>query len=88
MPMGFGLVLLGLILLFLLVETWRRRALGRPLLAMAAALAGSLGLAFAGHFVVQALRPGDYWRAYPWVTSNAVYAAALAAIVAAATPET
>ena len=83
MPMGFGLALLGLILLFLLVEAWRRRALGRPLLAMSAALGGSLALAFAGHFIVQLLRPGDYWRAHPWVTSNAVYASALAAIVVA-----
>jgi hypothetical protein len=83
MPLSFGLVFLGLILVFLIVEAWRRRALGMPLLAMAAALGGSLGLAFAGHFVVQLIRPGDYWRAYPWVTSSAVYAAALAAAVTA-----
>ena len=83
LPLGLGLALLALILAFLLAEAWRRRALGRPLLAMAAALGGSLGLAFAGHFVVQLLRAGDYWRAYPWVTSEAVYASALAAIVAA-----
>jgi hypothetical protein len=82
-PMSFGLVLLGLTLLFLLIEAWRRRALGRPLLAMAATLAGSLGLAFAGHFIVQLIRPGDYWRAYPWLTSSAVYASALAVAVAA-----
>jgi hypothetical protein len=82
-PMSFGLVLLGLVLLFLLIEAWRRRALGRPLLAMAATLAGSLGLALAGNFIVQLIRPGDYWRAYPWVTSSAVYASALAAAVAA-----
>ena len=83
LPMAFGLVLLGLILLFLLVEAWRRRALGRPLLAMTGALAGSLGLAFSGHFIVQLIRPGDYWRAYPWVTSNAIYASAIASAVAA-----
>ena len=83
LPMAFGLALLGLILIFLLVEAWRRRALGRPLLAMAAALGGSLAFAFAGHEIVQLLRPGDYWRAYPWVTSEAVYASALAAGVAA-----
>ncbi|MBV9884610.1 MAG: M28 family peptidase [Sphingomonadaceae bacterium] len=83
MPMMFGLVLLGLVLLYLLVESWRRRAFGRPLLAVVAALLGSLALAFAGHFVIQWLRPGDYWRAYPVVTSTAVYASALAAVVAA-----
>jgi hypothetical protein len=82
-PMSFGLVLLGLTLLFLLIEAWRRRALGRPLLAMAATLVGSLGLAFAGHTIVQLIRPGDYWRAYPWVTNSAVYASALAVAVAA-----
>ena len=53
LPLLFGLVLLGVLLLFFLIESWRRRALGRPLLAMAAALAGSAALAFAGHFVVQ-----------------------------------
>lgn len=81
LPLMFGLVLLGVILLFLFVESWRRRALGRPLAAMAAALVGALALAFVGHFIVQFLRPGDYWRAYPWVTSLAVYASALAACV-------
>ena len=49
LPMLFGLVLLGLLLLFFLVEGWRRRALGRPLLAMVAALPGSAALALAGH---------------------------------------
>jgi len=83
MPMTFGLVLLGLILLFLLVEAWRRRALGLPLLAMAGTLAGSLAFAFAGHFIVQLIRPGDYWRAHPLVAREAVYASAIAAAVAA-----
>ncbi len=70
LPLLFGLVLLGLLLLFFLIEGWRRRALGRPLLAMAAALAGSAALAFAGHFIVQLLRAGDYWRAYPLVDDD------------------
>ena len=79
MPLTFGLVLLGLLVIFFLVEGWRRRALGLPLLGMAAALIGAGVLAFAGHFIVQLLRAGDYWRAYPLVTTNAVYASALAA---------
>jgi len=83
LPLMFGLVLLGLLLLFFLLEAWRRRALGRPLLAMAVALAGSAAFAFAGHFVVQLLRAGDYWRAFPLATTIAVYASALAACVAA-----
>jgi len=83
LPLMFGLVLLGLLLVFFLVEAWRRRALGRPLLAMAAALIGSGALAFAGHFLVQLLRPGDYWRAFPLATTSAVYASALFAGVLA-----
>ena len=83
LPLMFGLVLLGVLLVFFLVETWRRRALGRPLLAMAVALAGSGGLAFLGHRLVQLLRPGDYWRAWPLVTTSAVYASALLACVLA-----
>jgi hypothetical protein len=81
LPMMFGLVMLGILILFFLIEGWRRRALGRPLLAMAAALIGSAGLAFAGHWIVQLLRPGDYWRAFPLATATAVYATALAACV-------
>jgi len=78
-PQSFGLVLLGVLILFFLVEGWRRRALGLPLLAMAVALTGSGALAFAGHFIVQTIRPGDYWRAYPLATTSAVYASAIAA---------
>jgi hypothetical protein len=83
LPLMFGLVLLGVLILFFLVEGWRRRALGLPLVAMAAALAGSGALAFAGHFTVQTLRPGDYWRAYPLATTTAVYASAITACVIA-----
>ena len=46
---------------------------------MAAALVLSAAVAFAGHYAVQSLRPGDYWRAWPIVTTSAVYASALAA---------
>ncbi|HEY5712990.1 MAG TPA: M20/M25/M40 family metallo-hydrolase, partial [Allosphingosinicella sp.] len=72
LPLLFGLILLGLLLLFFLVETWRRRAFGQPLLAMAAAFAGSAVLAFGGDFLVGLLRAGDYWRALPLVTTSAV----------------
>jgi hypothetical protein len=83
LPLAFGLVLLAILILFFLVEGWRRRALGRPLLAMGAALIGSAALAFIGHMIVQWLRPGDYWRAYPVATTSAVYAGAIAACVLA-----
>ena len=82
LPLLFGLVLLGLLILFFLIECLRRRALARPLLAMAVAIAGSAGLAFAGHFLLGLIRAGDYWRAYPIVATTAVYACALAAGVA------
>ncbi|MEA3015053.1 MAG: hypothetical protein QOD42_3598 [Sphingomonadales bacterium] len=79
LPLLFGLALLSLLILFFLVESWRRRALGRPLLAMALAVAGSAGLAFAFHFLLGLVRAGDYWRAFPLVATTAVYACALAA---------
>jgi hypothetical protein len=79
LPLLFGLVLLGLLFLFFLAEGWRRRAFGRPLLAMVAALLLSGALAFAGHFILGLLRAGDYWRAWPLVATTAVYASALAA---------
>jgi len=83
LPLIFGLVLMGVLPLYFLAESWRRRALGRPLIAMTAAIAGSAAAAFAGHFVLSLIRAGDYWRAFPAVTASAVYASALAASVAA-----
>lgn len=81
LPLLFGLVLLGLLILFFAIEAKRRRALGRPLLGMAAALIGATAFAFVGHALVQLLRAGDFWRAYPDVTTAAVYASALLACV-------
>jgi hypothetical protein len=79
LPMLFGLVLLGLLFLFFAAEGWRRRAVARPLLAMLTAFILSGALAFAGHFILNLVRAGDYWRAYPVVATTAVYASALAA---------
>jgi hypothetical protein len=81
LPLLFGLVLLGLLILFHLIGGWRRRALGRPLLAMMVAVAGSGAMAFAFHFLLGLVRAGDYWRAWPIVATTAVYASALAAAV-------
>jgi Peptidase family M28 len=83
LPLIVGLVLIAILSFFFVGASWRRQAMGRPLLAMALAIGGSTLLALAGHVVVQLIRPGDYWRAWPMVTSTAVYAAALAACVAA-----
>jgi hypothetical protein len=83
LPMMFGFALLGLLILFFLVETGRRRAFGRPLLAVIGALAGSAVLAWLGQSIVSLLRAGDWWRGHPIVTEIAVYGSALAAGFAA-----
>ncbi|MGZ8347602.1 MAG: M20/M25/M40 family metallo-hydrolase [Allosphingosinicella sp.] len=83
LPLMFGLILLGLLLLFFLIESWRRRALTRPLGAMAIALLGAGGRAWLGQALVALVREGDYWRGFPWVTEIAVYGSALAACLAA-----
>ena len=79
LPLLPGLVLLGLLVIGFLLVAWRRRALGRPLLAMFAATIGSAGLAWLGQFLLGLLRDGDYWRGHPIVTAAAVYASAIAA---------
>ena len=83
LPMLFGLILLGILLLFFLVECWRRRALGRPLAAMVLAVPGAAAIAWAGQAIVAAIRVGDYWRGHPDVTETAVYASAIAACLVA-----
>jgi hypothetical protein len=85
LPLLFGLVLLGVLLFFFLVETWRRRAFGRPLLAMAAAMIGSAALAWIGQLILGLIRGGAYWRGFPIVTEIAVYGSALAACLLALT---
>ena len=79
LPLVFGLALLGLLVVYFAIESWRRRALGRPLASVVVASAGAAALAFAGQAVLGLIRAGDYWRGYPWVTELAVYASAMAA---------
>ena len=83
LPMPVGFALLGLVLVFMLAVTVRRRAFGRPLLAMALALVGATALAWLGQYCIGLLRDGDYWRAWPLVASTAAYASAIAAILLA-----
>jgi hypothetical protein len=83
LPLLFGLILLAILVAFFLRESWRRRALGRPVATAIAALAGSAVLAWAGQTIVGLIRGGDYWRGYPSVTHLAVYASALAACLLA-----
>lgn len=80
-PMLAGLALLGLLLLFMLGVTVRRRAFGRPLLAIILSLVGATALAWLGQLCVGLARDGDYWRAWPLVASMAAYASTIAAIL-------
>ncbi|MGE0180407.1 MAG: M20/M25/M40 family metallo-hydrolase [Sphingomonas sp.] len=82
-PMLVGFALLGLVLLFMLGATVKRRAYGRPLLAMILSLVGATAFAWFGQFCVDLIRDGDYWRAWPLVVSTAAYASAIAAILLA-----
>lgn len=78
LPLALGAALLGGLLVTALVLVHRRRAwtsLGRLALAFAEPVAVAAVLAIAVGFV----RPGDYWRAYPWVPTLAVASSIIAA---------
>lgn len=83
LPLTVGLALLCLLLAFFAMTSWRRAALQRPLVAAVAALAAAQVLAWCGQFVLGLVRSGDYWRAWPAVTTTAVYASAIAGILIA-----
>ncbi len=77
LPLTLGLVILGLLIIFFGVLGWRQRALGSPLLAAFAALAGAGLVAFAADWLTGLVRPGDYWRGYPLITFAFMYIVAL-----------
>ncbi|MDQ8755176.1 M28 family peptidase [Sphingosinicella sp. LHD-64] len=83
LPLAAGLALLGLLLAFFAVTSWRRAALQRPLAAIVTAFATAQVLAWLGQLVLGLVRSGDYWRAWPIVTTTAVYASAIAGILLA-----
>ena len=84
LPLLFGLVLLGILFLFFLVEGWRRRALGRPLLAMARR-AGRIGARSPSPAISSSSCSAPAITGAPIrsSTTTAVYASALAACVIA-----
>lgn len=83
-PLHAGVALLLLLALVHGAFCWRRRAaMERSAGAILAALAGSAAASFVGHQAVGLLRGGDFWRAYPGVTSHAVTVSALLASLAA-----
>lgn len=62
---------------------WRRRAFGRPLLAVVLALAGAGLLTFLIQTAIGWAAAGEYWRGTPILIKFATYATALLAVVAA-----
>lgn len=83
LPLLPGLALLGALTLVFAAAALRRRALGRPLLTVTAAVLTAGLLAFAADFAVGLLRPADYWRGVPLVAFLAFYAIALLGCLAA-----
>ena len=76
-------VMLGLLIFLALVQGYRRKTFGKPLLlALGMTVSGvtsaTLVAVLAGY-----LRTGDFWRAYPLVTYLAVYASMLLAMASA-----
>jgi hypothetical protein len=74
LPLTIATVLLGLLLFSALLLAWRRKALGRPLMAVGTMFAGGSIVASAVAIGFNLLRPGDFWRAYPLVAYLALYA--------------
>ena len=76
MPFLAGALLLGGLAIGAGVLVARRRA-WRPLLGLTIALVGGIAAAAAIATLAGFLRAGDFWRAYPWVTTLAVAATVL-----------
>jgi hypothetical protein len=82
MPLGVGLALLGIIVVLLGYAVVRRRAFSALLPPLGAVIGAGLA-AWLLTSLVQWLRPGEFWRAYPMAMQVAVAATALVAIAAA-----
>ena len=72
-----GALVLGLLALTAILLTARRQA-WRPLGGMALAVIGGSAAGAILSLLAGAVRSGDYWRAYPWVTTLAVAATVIA----------
>ena len=82
LPLLVAAILLAGLVLGLGFIGWRKKALGRPMLTIAAMLVAGVAIAFALTFLAGFVRAGDYWRGLPLVTYLAVYASLLAAMIA------
>lgn len=74
LPLTTAALLLGLLVIAALLLAWHRRALGRPLLAVIAMVVGGTAAASLAAIMLNLMRPGDFWRAYPLVPYLALYA--------------
>ena len=82
LPLALAALLLGAIVTGTALAAYRRKAIGRPLGALAGAVAGAMiAVALVGE-AADLLRHGDYWRAYPLVAYLAAYATLLAVLSA------
>ncbi|MEO8175731.1 MAG: M20/M25/M40 family metallo-hydrolase [Sphingomicrobium sp.] len=79
LPLAVGAALLVVLLVGLGWRAWQRRSLGRPFLAVVAAMLASALLAWAAESAVGWIRPGMFWRAFPLIAQMAAYASAIAA---------
>ena len=77
MPLLMGALLLGGLLIAGLALVHRRRA-WKPLGWVALAFAASIAIAAILATAIGFIRPGDYWRAYPWLPTLAVAATVIA----------
>ena len=78
LPLGVAWAMLASLLTATILLAYRRRALGRPLVAVAGAVLGAVIAAALASEAAAQLRVGDFWRAFPLVAYLAVYATVLA----------
>lgn len=77
LPLAVAAAMLVLILVATVLVAYRRKALGRPLRMVAAAVFGSIAVSAVIVEIAAVIRAGDYWRAHPIVAYLAVYATLL-----------
>ncbi|MES2326645.1 MAG: M28 family peptidase [Pseudomonadota bacterium] len=82
LPLTIAATLLGLLLAAVLFLAWRRDTIGKPLLLTLGMVIGGSVAAGVAATILNLLRPGDFWRAYPLVTYLALYALLLMVMAA------
>lgn len=77
MPMLAGVLLLGGLAVVAAVLVVRRQA-WRPVIGLLIAIIVATLASGAAAYLANVIRPGDFWRAYPWISTLAVGATVLA----------